>query len=78
MTEPKHKPVSEEAMLVKWNKLSICQVIRQVYERTEDPVSKEKLRLACGMAKDMSKKIGELSGDEQWYRKYWDDNMEGE
>lgn len=74
----KHKPVSEEAMLVTWNKLSICQVLRQIYSKTNDPVMKEKLRLACGMAKDMSKKICELTGDDEWYKDWWDENKEGE
>lgn len=77
MNQPKHAPVSEETMLVTWNKLSICQVLRQAYAKSTDPIVKEKLRLACGMAKDMSKKICELTGDDQWYQEYWDENTEG-
>ncbi len=55
--------------------LTICEVLRQIYRKTEDPEIRQRALLACGMAKDLSKEISQLKGgDTGWTQTYWDAN----
>ncbi len=74
--EPKHIPVPVEDMEIVSPKNSICQVIRDIYHETEDENIRLKCRLACAMGKSMSEKITELSGDNHWFKTFWDDREE--
>ena len=64
----KHEPVDEKAM--KWTspKFTICETLRQIYWRTNDPDIKLFCRIATSMAKSMNNKL-------QTYKKDWDDNF---
>jgi hypothetical protein len=74
----KHSPVPEETLLRSSGVRSICQMIRKVYLKTEDQKTKDDLLLICGMAKDLSKKISNLTGDDSWIQGYWDMKGDGE
>ena len=70
----KHEPVPEEMM--KWlsPKNTICQVLRDIYWKTDDPDIKLQCRIATSMAKSMTQKIVELHGNDRWADKFWDEN----
>lgn len=70
----KHEPVSESDMDVSTDKgYTICQVLRDIYHRTESKEIKLKLRVATAMAKAMAKK---LSGyKEEWEKEFYDQKV---
>lgn len=47
---------------------TICEVLREIYHKTNDPVIQEKLILATAMAKKMDAKLREYKAD---YDKGW-------
>ena len=53
---------------------TICEVLREIYHRTADPVIQEKLILATAMAKKMDAKLREYKAD---YDKGWWDKNDG-
>lgn len=68
----KHNPVPVEAMEAESPAESICEVLRQIYHASSGEDVRLKCRIATSMAKSMSRRIAELSGDEGWFNGYWD------
>lgn len=66
MTVHEHRPVPEFIMYEVYPEYTVCQVLRDTYQMTEDPTIKMNLRVAVGMVKAMDKKLRE-------YKKDWDD-----
>lgn len=48
---------------------TVCQILREVYHCTEDPLLRQKLRIASNMTKEMATKITEYEPD--WGRFRW-------
>ena len=55
----KHEPYPEEKMDEKNAMNTICQVLREIYLKTDDEEIKLKCRVAISMAKSMNKKLWE-------------------
>lgn len=72
MSLHKHEPVPEELMEAQSPVNSICETLRMIYHKTDDPEIKMQCRIATSMAKSMSKYICKLTGNEAWFKGYWD------
>lgn len=77
----KHQPASIEWMEAHSPLLTVCEVIREVWRNIHAGIEdddvydlREKLSLAVGMAKDLSKEISALKGSDEWMADFWDDN----
>jgi len=70
----KHEPVSEEAMGHKSPNHSICQVLRDIYWKTEDPEIRLWCREATAMAKAITRRLAELRGYGLASDSFWDKN----
>lgn len=70
MPYPRTKPYTEEEMFkeVHVGHHTICQTLRDIYVKTEDPETKEQLRLVFAFGKKMHTKLKE-------YRQRYDDEM---
>ncbi len=68
-------PETEERMLHVSRRLTVCEILRQIYKRTDDPEIRERCRFACGMAKAMAVKITQHEG-KYWGRKFYPWNEE--
>jgi hypothetical protein len=54
-------PCPIEYMEMKNPQNTICEVLREIYHLTDDPVIKLRLRVATTIAKKMSKKLSEYN-----------------
>ncbi len=63
------KPEVERRMDHTSHHLTLCQILREIYWKTDDPEIKWKCRLGTTMAKAMAKKISKL--DPNWGKDYW-------
>jgi hypothetical protein len=70
----KHEPIPEEAMNYMSPKDSICEVLRRIYWKTDDPEIKLNCRIATSMAKAMTKKL--TGYRKKWEEDFWDENPE--
>lgn len=66
----KHPPVDEKEMHRVGPRNTICQMLRQIYFKTDDPEIKTRCRVAVSMAKSMSRKLTEYKKD--WDAEFWD------
>jgi len=72
----KHNPIAEKAMDYTSPNHSICQVLRDIYHKTDDSAIKLKCRVAVTMAKKMSLKLTE--NKKNWEAGFWDKQQFGE
>ena len=70
----KHDPVSEAIMGHKSPNNSICQVLRDIYWKTDDPDIRLWCREATAMAKAMSRRIAEIQGHGFAMEGFWEKN----
>lgn len=68
----KHKPIDEEEMRWISPKNSICEVLRGIYWKTDDPEIKLQCRVATSMAKSITNKLSEYK--DGWEADFWDEN----
>jgi hypothetical protein len=92
----KHTPVPETAMEVVSPVNSICEILREIYHAAKRLENHGRLtggqvlapreimlksRIAVSMAKSMSRRIGELKGNPQWFgpadEDFWDKKEDG-
>jgi ABC-type Zn uptake system ZnuABC Zn-binding protein ZnuA len=66
----KHEPIAEKVMGHVSPNNSVCQVLRDIYHRTDDPYIKLNCRVAVTMAKKMSDKLTEHK--KEWQEGFWD------
>ena len=64
----KHDPIDEKEMTWISDKYTICQVLREIYWKTDDPEIKLNCRIAMTMAKRITRKLTE-------YKKGWDEGF---
>jgi hypothetical protein len=72
----KHEPIAEKEMSYASRNHSICQTLRDIYHKTNDPDIKLNCRIAVTMAKKMSVKLTENKKD--WGAGFWDKQKLGE
>ena len=72
----KHEPIAEKEMAYASQNNSICQVLRDIYHKTNDPKIKLRCRLAVSMAKSMSAKM--TGYKKNWEAGFWDSQHFGE
>ena len=58
----KDEPETEERMIHTSRRYTPCEVLRQVYERIEDPETRRLLRVATTMTKSLAAKITRIEG----------------
>jgi len=68
----KYKPCNEKYMAKEYPENTICQVLRETYHLTNEPLVKMNLRVAVSMAKAMTKKLREYKAD--WSKGFWDEH----
>jgi ABC-type Zn uptake system ZnuABC Zn-binding protein ZnuA len=66
----KHEPVTEKEMEWISPNNSICQLLREIYHKTDDPDIRLNCRVATSMAKSMTRKLTEYK--ESWEEDFWD------
>lgn len=69
----KHSPVPISVMDTESDINTICEILRQIYHKTDDTEIKTKCRIATSMAKSMSRKLRQYK-DEASYsdERFWD------
>lgn len=68
----KHEPIDEKQMHIISPNNSICEILRNIYWKTDDPEIKLKCRIATTMAKRMTRKLSEYK--KGWESNFWDKN----
>lgn len=68
---PIARPVSRKKMTMDTRHYTVCQIIREIYRDTPDPVIKMKCRMAIRMTKTMVDKICEHEPDWGKFRWPW-------
>ena len=68
----KHSPVSPEEMEHTSPKYTICELLREIYYRTDDEQIKIKCRVAVAMAKAMDTRLRELNPE--WKKGFFERN----
>ena len=68
----KHDPIDKKEMAWVSNKNTICQVLRNIYWKTDDPEIKLNCRIAMTMAKRTTLKLTKYK--EGWDKDFFDKN----
>lgn len=66
----KHGPCDMSLIEKTWPEWTICEVLRNVYRKTEDPEAQILIRIAVTMAKAMSARLRFYKAD--WCEGFWD------
>lgn len=56
------EPISEEEMNIVGNRVTICELMRQIYNKTDDPEIKLKCRQTAGLAKKITMMLTKAKG----------------
>ncbi len=68
-------PATEEDMLIKSYRYTVCEILREIYKVTKDERIKFKLRVATAMAKSMAARITKYDGKRWGAHQYiWNPN----
>jgi hypothetical protein len=68
--EDRMKPINERYMIYSSKRYTICQMLREIYQLTDNPEIRLKCRIASRMSKCMAKIITEYKG-EGWEDNFW-------
>lgn len=64
------EPVPETDMTFVGSWYTVCEIMREIYNSSEDPDIRFKCRVACGMAKSMAGRITQHEG-KKWGREQY-------